>query len=406
MSYTYTDNKLEIKNETYNDTLSLDDAVPHVFNDENDAEKYTIATKIEFKNCTFKKKLSIISSSKEFTFEGSNIEGQLRQPNDINKIKFKNCTVSELNGRANIEGGTIKIFKLENTTFRNRFYINESQETSALVTIDSIKFEKVVFEKNFKLYHAKIKNISLLKCDFNGNADFTGSKFGYGASEQYEIIFSGIAFNQMLFMGSCTFCRHIKFKKVTFSSSVNFIKSKFLAGIDLENTTIKKEINFAGVKYLDDIKSIEKTPKETYRAIKLHFAKLNNKIEENTFRSLELHKNYTELQWNKKDFATKLIYSIHKNSSYFGSSWPRALCLVFFVGVIFTFVYICWYKWHVGIDINQAFKLPFQFMSIIHTDTSIKKFFNDNPVAYLLHKGILGYLYYQFIMAVRKDTKK
>lgn len=221
--------------------------------------------------------------------------------------------------------------------------------------------------------------------------------------EVKEINFSGINFSGNCYFSGTMFKDFSKFEKATFHNNVDFQKAKFEKGLDISKTTIKKGMNFAGCDGLHTEESIKNTPTETYRIIKNHFLKLQNKIEANKFYSLELEKHGSELE----TLSDKITYLAHRISSNYGRSWPLALFGIIIIG-FFTFLYIDFEAiTHASGCIREIVSYGF-FESVKYSYilNRSKDFFENHPFVFFLNKVFLGYWYYQFIMATRKDTKK
>ena len=107
----------------------------------------------------------------------------------------------------------------------------------------------------------------------------------------------------------------------------------------------------------------------------------------------------------------KIVFTINWYSSKFGTNWLFPLFWIFMVGFI-TFLLlhssdICsFFNKPTLIDflkyIGKGFNKVFSYMYILNRD----KEFQDCSIVFLLNKIALGYLYYQFVTAVRKDTRK
>ncbi len=123
-----------------------------------------------------------------------------------------------------------------------------------------------------------------------------------------------------------------------------------------------------------------------------------------------LIKEKKNLQKNKyKNFAEYLVFKIHDISSKHSTSWFRAVLWIIFIGFFTIFL--------VHFDIvKDLFFHPSNFkteyLSKIWNEfwqyiniTNLEKLKNK-PDIFFFNKVSLGYLYYQFLTAVRKDTRK
>jgi hypothetical protein len=109
--------------------------------------------------------------------------------------------------------------------------------------------------------------------------------------------------------------------------------------------------------------------------------------------------------------ADSIVYAVHEWSSNYGTSWVRPLGWMLVIAFIFAFGFCqyiyCDHKWCWEIEYNPAiWHEVAKYLSIFYLGDNEKNFFKAYPWLLIVHKASLGYLYYQFIMAVRKDTKK
>ena len=155
---------------------------------------------------------------------------------------------------------------------------------------------------------------------------------------------------------------------------------------------------------LDTQASKQHTSQETYRIIKYNFSKIGNQIEANRFHKLELDKRAEYLEKHKNEHWREwLVFLAHKCTSNMGRSWVRPLLGIVIIGIL-TNGYL---KYKFSLDGHLTFDSivnyingTFHFMSII----SDKNEFDSTYWLMFFNKVMLGYLYYQFVTAVRKDT--
>ncbi len=400
---------------------------------------------VEFLDCTFRKQIVINTTKKTFKFIDCHI-CHCQQPSKNQKILFKNCDFDKVDSPINLCGGSIEVLTLSNTTINNKFYINSDAKETTKIT--KLILLKIIFEKKFKLYNCEIKVSTLEKIDFNDDVDFKDTKF----LNQSDFSFNGIQFHKLALFTAVTFISKVIFQKITFHDEGSFVGATFNKGTVLEDITIKKTLNFANVNGFDNETTRKGMTRETFRIIKHNFKKLNNKIDHNLFHSYELEARYNELVKNMPTFysaclkkffnikndkqekeltacqiywkywSEKFIYTVHKKSSFFGTSWTLPLKYIFYVSLFTTFIfhiysydifsYLSRSNFLQKIDFDliiKALKLTLnnvvKFISIVYFDDKIKTFFKEAPWMFVIHKGALGYLYYQFIIALRKDTK-
>ena len=384
--------------------------------------------KIEFKNSEIvitgnkcpSKKILLRSDSDSLNFKNCSFTEELKFDGFLNRnIKFNNCNFTDItliNIQKNNEQiknefilkntKSIKNLTIDSCEFYGKFYINKQDDKN----YNEIQIEKLIlknseFKNNFKLHNCRIGEVEIKDIDFEKNADFYKSKFIKGVDDK-DIYFKSINFKGLALFGDTEFFQKLIYKYVTFEGHNHFKSAKLHKGLDLEYTNIQKEINFYGIEILDK----NTTSQETYRIIKNQFEKLNNKIEANKYHALELDQRKKELEKNKyKNFAEYLVFKIHDISSKHSTSWFRAVLWIIFIGFFTIFL--------VHFDIvKDLFFYPSNFkteyLSKIWNEfwqyiniTNLEKLKNK-PFIFFFNKVSLGYLYYQCLTAVRKDTRK
>ena len=335
----------------------------------------------------------------------------------LNTILLKKCTFDNItNSMHNIEGGIINNLLLINNTWATKYYINKQYNSNSRKTIiNTLRIENTIFKENFKLHNCEIRNISIQDTDFEKHADFFKTIFDKGISENklnnIPIYFKAINFKGLALFGDTEFKTKVIFKYITFESFSHFRRAVFHKGLDLDYSNIQQEMNFFGAKKLEGKDSRESTSQETYRIIKHNFEKIGNRIEANKYFALELEQKKLNIKKEKPfKFFDYIIFQINWLSSEFGTNWIRVLFLICNTGLITVSV--------VNIEI---FKELFFNPSLFKFDF-IYRFFNELshyvyildksdklvsiPILFLFNKVVLGYLYYQLITSIRKDTKR
>jgi len=391
---------------------------------------------LKFNDCVFEKEPLIHNNAIEnisfydckFNCDIYNLLKKYKDNNLI--IAFINCTLSRvlINSIFNtkyklnlfrIDEGSIQQLQIEDVNIENKFYINKQYNNNKnIVKINELVIKNSIFKENFKLHNCEINKIYFEDIDFEKHADFYMSKFKKGLDlnaiyagkdENPNIYFKAINFKGLAIFGDCTFQEKIIFEWVTFEGFSHFRRTKFCKGLDLDYTNIEKEMNFFSVKELDNKISKKNTSQETYRIIKHNFEKIENKIEANKYHALELEKK----RKNKKTpFFEKIVLNIHWITSRNGTNWFIPLLLILTIGVLTTlglhfsnFIsFICDPKENIEY-IAKGFNELFKHVYIL---TKYKDTWNTFPNAIILavNKFSLGYLYYQFLISVRKDTRK
>jgi hypothetical protein len=318
----------------------------------------------------------------------------------IRSITFENCQIDELVIENNIidesdesiiiDGGKIENFNINKSEIKNNLHINHNSQNK--LEIVNLNISSSIFEKDFSFYNVIIKNAEIKDCDFNSLSEFIDSKF----SDKFN--FNEITYKGFTLFDNCTFNTKAEFGYIIFEKVTSFRNSIFNKGINLEYTSNDKDVNFYGVKGLDSKISKQNTSQETYRIIKNQFEKLNNKIEANKYHALEMEqhrksvwKNIFKCNSFFESLSDGIISLVHWISSNHSSSWIRALVWIFVVSLITS-----WSLDSITVD---------NFFKYINILSKIEDF-KDSYIAMTLNKVSLGYLYYQFLTAVRKDTRK
>ncbi|QFR49429.1 hypothetical protein FJR48_06690 [Sulfurimonas lithotrophica] len=271
--------------------------------------------------------------------------------------------------------------------------------------IKRITIKEAIFKRDFTIYETTIDSIRIENVDFESLSEFNEVTF------QSEFDFKEITYNGLTLFDRCIFNAKAEFEYIIFEKFTSFRGTTFNKGLNLDFTSAEKEINFFGIKGLKNNESIENTSQETYRIIKYNFEKIGNKIEANKYHALELDQKRRELEknkWNnKKDY---LVFKLHSWSSEHSTNWSLALLWIFAVGFLTVFSLhlgiakdLFFHPNHFKIEyIGKIFSQFFKFIYIGNMDDILK----NNSFIFLLNKVLLGYLYYQFLISVRKDTRK
>lgn len=318
---------------------------------------------------------------------------------NIFRIKFLNCKFNhEFYLYENL-----KSLSFENCKFEEKCYINNQYNKNIdSISIDNIIIKKTIFKENFKLHNCVVKKFYIEDTDFIKNADFYKSHFKNGYKENNTISFKAINFHELALFGEAIFDKYLQFKYVTFRGYSHFRATTFNEGLDLEYANIEKEMNFFGIKKLDSSKSKEKTSQETYRIVKYQLEKVGNIIEANKYAALELSKKRISSCEECNSFYNLLdciVISSHKISSDYSRNWIWTLFWIFIVSLST----LCM------LDSNKSvldLNIIFQYASIFNSFDAFKI---EDKVKYailLFNKTLLGYLYYQFLTAIRKNTRK
>jgi len=356
---------------------------------------------IEFNNC-------------EFVYSGQNFAKGFLQDNGkySKRVIFNNCEFTSFNigdvsdirynrdiklCRFYLSGGSIEELNIVNIELATKFYINKQYDgNSACTKIDKVTIHDVKFKENFKLHHCEVDEVLVKDTDFYKHADFFKSEFKKGIDTEYgdkTIKFHALNFKGLALFGDCVFSDKVSFQYVTFESFSHFRRAEFQKGLDLDYTNIQKEMNFFDIVGLDSSISKENTSQETYRIVKHNFKKIGNQIEANKYHNLELLTHNKNI-WDREDVDVSLLSDgiisfLNLMTSYFSKFWILPLFWIFIVGTISANI--------LG-DVTLANIIKY---ATITQYEDLK----DHATLFLFNKASLGFLYYQFIQSIRKNTK-
>jgi len=385
---------------------------------------------VTFINCKFDKKLFINMKQINLSDYQKNSNIKLEEPSEV-RLAIDKCTIEHLS--------------MNNAIIKSKFYINkqddENNKQSKIIKLEIINTK---FEENFKLHNCEIDEVTIKDTDFRKNADFFMSIFKKGTLveskkeniSKNDIGFKAINFESLALFGNTEFHKKLIFKYVTFKGHNHFKSAKLHKGLDLEYTNIQNEINFYGLDILDT----STTSQETYRIIKHQFEKLGNKIDANKYHALELEQKKRKLNFLKTPLDY-VVFKVHWISSEHSTNWFLPVLWMISLGIIFAsckkegmsyllfitlFPLLIWtldgfvktitngrlkrYKntfvssLVLLINISLANSFGISFEDVIK-NISLVNFDNPNSIMFF-NKIIMGYLYYQFLMSVRKDTRK
>ncbi len=455
--------KIYIKNKTFNERLSLSFSLKELSytkSPENPFhELFTLNLKeyiniiIVFDNCTFKNnvlfdKINCTLSFKNCTFN-KKLSIKIKQSETV---KFNSYNIDLSKEKIEFIGGSIQSLEIKNSNFQSKFYINpQYNDNNEPLIITELTIENTTFNSNFKLHNCDITTFKIEDTDFEKNADFFLTKIKKGSDKGYKdktiskesIVFKSVNFRALALFGDTIFREKLTFKYVTFEGLSHFRNAEFHKGLDLDYANIQEEMNFFNVKELDNTIAKENTSQETYRIIKNNFENLGNKIEANKYHALELEQKKNNLKDDIKDKNNKeskikkwieyIVFQIHWISSEHSTNWLLVLYWILMVGLLSTIMEKALFlislipiSFIISMFIPKIYYKLFFFLSILTISTyltnnicfydiiknislinlsKLPKIQDVSPVIFF-NKVLLGYLYYQFILSIRKDTRK
>lgn len=325
-----------------------------------------------------------------------------------------------------------KIIILDSGT--NKIEIKNSQ-------IDKIMIQDAILKSEFTIYETKINAITIKNVDFESLSEFNEVTF------QSEFDFQEITYKGLALFDRCIFDTKAQFEYVIFEKFTSFRGTTFNKGLNLDYTSGDKEINFSGIKGLEKTESKKQTSRETFRFIKNAFEKNGNKIEANLYHSYELKARKNELDnqsISEDNLLDKIVFFFNEKTSNHGLNWLLPIFWMIFIGLYYSSyfysdsfnffeVILFWAAITSSIYIlfqEQTIKLKKYLLSLIPAflfyslivcfnnnfgaDTifkflniiSFEKDANISLMENTLSKAIMAYLIYQFVVSLRKDTRK
>ncbi|WP_323596101.1 hypothetical protein [Aliarcobacter butzleri] len=305
----------------------------------------------------------------------------------------------------------MNFIRISTSKFYGKFYINKQfdgykEEFSIL----KLLIENSIFYDNFKLHKCKIEEIYIKDCDFERNVDFYKSKFLSGEKQDNQpigIYFHALNFRGLVLFGDIHFYKKFHLQYVTIEGYSHFINAIFDEGLDLDYANIQYEMNFFGCRGLEKLNSRKNTSQETYRIIKHNFKKLKNTIEANQYHSLELNRyrnnikildDFLNCKIPLQNILDWLVSFFHLFTSNYSKNWFLTLIWIVIVS-IGTNLYL---DNQIYLNKQISWECIFKYLNILTN----KDDFNNSYIAMTFNKVLLGYLYYQFLTAIRRNTKE
>lgn len=348
--------------------------------------EFDAAVKINLTGLVLSKDKDNILDQEINRFNGKNADSSTYPVNfETLNYTFSGCV---FNDNVNFNPLENSVITVDYCTFKEHFYINNGYlSDDKVIKVNTITIEDSTFEKDFGVYNAEIKAIKINNVDFESLAEFNEVTF------QDEFDFKEISYKGFTLFDKCIFNTKAEFEYIIFEKFTSFRGSTFNKGLNLDYTSGDKEINFFGINGLESDESKHETSRETYRIIKNNFEKNGNKIEANKYHALELDQRRRELAKNKwKNISDYIVFKIHDLSSEHSTNWFLALFWMFVVS----------YITNKFLGNELSIDCVFKYINIL---SKIEDFDNSYFVM-VFNKVSLGYLYYQFLTAVRKDTRK
>ncbi|MDX4065499.1 hypothetical protein Q6A91_05625 [Aliarcobacter skirrowii] len=336
---------------------------------------------------------------------------------------------------------TLQQLKVVNTFVEGELYITNVKFDNIYITdcnIPSLKIQMSLIE-NLNIFGNK-ENERFIR-----NINIAGSKisnFFKFQDLELETLYLNDTSIKNTILKNLLIKNQFNLENTTFETRLDFYNVEYKNTINLESAKIPDETNFEEFKFDIDLKTISR---KTARQIKHSFEKIGNKIDANKFHSIELNARENELKKNfyinlenllsflvfffhgltsrhSRDFLLPLLWIISVSMyTYIGFTIEKIFgfnilfIFLFFHIILFLIVFWINYKYLVAITSICIAILFFRFMGLDFSSENILKFTNilnqkifeeKFSLVLFVNKILLGYLYYQFITAVRKDTSK
>lgn len=333
---------------------------------------------------------------------------------------------------------------------RPQININKRMEFYCCIFLYDITFDANSFSGKLNFSYCQIQNIFLLKQKTKDerflfkDLEFSNCKF----TENSDIVLKNLDINKLKISNNINNTQRFLLTNVTINKELHlqsmFLKAFYFHNFDLTNTkcyfqhlyfddVVFNKINWGKnlqTRFYDEKNEVNKADREIARQIKYTYDTQGDKINANKFHALEKALYKAELQKdNDASQQEKIIFNIENIVSEHGQNFLLPLFWIFFFGSIFTL-----FK---SLDLKNGFLLiiPMVFIMIYNIDFDklyykicfyslsaimilyilyLKSdcFFEmiditkgSEPIDFIF-KILFLFLSYQFVMAVRKDTKR
>ena len=321
---------------------------------------------------------------------------------EIHKISFNRSTISAfiiIQGKSIIndlkfELCRFKVLKINDCSI-NKLELMKYSSCLDYMQFEDFKIRKLILN-DFDVYNCK--TIYLNNCttdDFIINNLIGQAKF---------TTLSKLIINKLLKIENSN-CSNFKFHNFIISNAKKTFNN--ISFISNKGFTI-----FNGVKWGDIRKTFDKTTdRDTFRQLKYVNEKQGNIIEANKFYSAEMEAYKKELKGEKwkTHWQDKIIFWLNKKSSNFSQNWLKPLGWFFLIGFIaFVFSNLCKIISYLNdtskitlTTLWNAIKQFFKYLNPFNTSAG-----EWNPVIWLVFKALSIFIIYQFIISLRRQTRR
>ena len=332
---------------------------------------------------------------------------------------------------------------MHNLIVKSDFLLNDKQyRKNEEFELNLLNLKESTFVGKVKIQFYKIKKADFYNTKFEELADFYQTKFD-------NVIFERTDFKDISVFSEADFNCDVNFQYTKFLSKSIFRDTIIKGKLNLRDTIFNDEANFLDIsstskEITNNSVAVKVANRETARIIKHHFEKSGNRIEANRYHALELEQRRCELEKNKSsNWNEHIVFKVHDLSSEHSTNWLLALSWILCIGVCTTLLFTSWtnififpflyllYKFTSIFSKNKSYNMilyatiifvltiyniedNFKNMALINLTNSYFIFIGDigsdelsswQRIVLFFNKVSLGYLYYQFLMSIRKDTR-
>lgn len=270
-----------------------------------------------------------------------------------------------------IDDLVLKSLKILDTKFESKLEIKNR-------VILNFEFKNSNVEKVFDSFESRFEKLYFYKSIFTDFAGFEKVEFGL-EGQDVEVY-------------------QAKFIYTTFMSFSNFRRTKFLSGLDFENSNLKEQPNF-----LKTYISPKNTNRETFRIVKHSFDDVGNKIEANKFYSKEMDAYRREMKGKFKP-SERFVFCMNNFISEFGTSYLKPILLL----IILFEVYIILLSYYGGayslygtiVQLDMLNNLAKDFLLF---SRFLKAGFEFVSLIFYIFSGIL---IWQIAVAIKRHTQR
>ena len=364
----------------------------------------------------------ISNKTSEFNIGGINVNWNINIHN-ANDILFNDCKI-KYNTRINpYKKGDKEINIILNNTFSKNIIIEwlkwDKEKTNSLILLYNKDLPELELINEFKL--SWINNINSLNFFFYKNRKYikkfiiselitensSDSKYNITGLYVDELKLGNIHNNSDNFVFT-----NCKINKLVIKNS-NLWKAVFnwveIWKLEIENATLNdcifNWVDFKTYKLWDNNwKITTKTLKDNYRQLKHVMDKNWNHTEANEFFAREMKKHYQSLKWYD---INKIILLIQWVISYYWNSWllPIIWIVLFWINTSL----LSWDAYfYYNISLLNHNNIDFYNLFFTNINPFNKNLLTENQITYwlFLHKIVLIILYYQLIVALKRNTRR